>query len=103
MATNKAPNHLHRYKKVNLSRKPGHEFLVYKCTKPACPHYIRLELVEGKLCECNRCGDPMIITRETLIHSSGKPMAKPHCNNCVVRKKSDDIAALAQFLGKKGA
>lgn len=98
----KVANHLHRYKKVDIG-KEGNEFLVYKCMKPACSHYIRMDLVEGKLCECNKCGEPMIITKETLTHSSGKPMAKPHCNGCVKRKKSDDIAALADFLGKRGA
>jgi hypothetical protein len=94
-------NHLHRYKKVDIARKGDKEFLVYKCTKPICSHYIRMDLVEGKMCECNRCGEPMIITKETLTHSSGKPMSKPHCGNCVKRKKSDDIAALADFVAKK--
>ena len=92
-------NHLHKYKKVDIGS-DGKEFLVYKCMKPACSHYIRLELVEGKLCECNRCGEPMIITKATLTHSSGKPMARPHCGNCVKRKKPDDIAAIAAFLNK---
>lgn len=93
-------NHLHRYKKVNIA---GHRktFLVYKCTKPACTHYIRIDLVEGKLCECNRCGEAMIITKMTLTHSSGGPMARPHCGNCVKSKKAEQIAALADFLEKK--
>lgn len=100
--SNKAPNHIHKYKKVDIAT-GDKEFLVYKCMKPLCSHYIRMDLAEGKMCECNVCGDPMIITRETLVHSSGKPMAKPRCNNCVKRRKSDDIAALADFIGKKGA
>lgn len=97
-------NHLHRYKKVNLSRDKDNPFLVYQCTKPTCSHYIRMELSEGKMCECNICGEPMIITRATLTHSSGNPMAKPRCNNCVRRRKSDTVDAISEFLqGKKGA
>lgn len=61
----KIPNHLHRYKKVNLGR-DGKEYFVYKCTKPVCPHYVPIELSLGKLCECNRCGEPMIIDKVTL-------------------------------------
>jgi len=96
-------NHLHKYKKVDIARKGDKEFLVYKCMKPACSHYIRMDLVEGKECECNRCGELMFITKETLVHSGGKPMARPHCNNCVKRRKVPEIDAIAAFLGKKGA
>ena len=97
----KAANHLHRYKKVDIGRN-GNTFEVYKCMKPACTHYIRIDLAEGKLCECNRCGEPMIITRETLSKSSGRPMSKPHCGNCIKRKNTDTIDAIAAFLeGKK--
>ncbi len=92
----KVANHLHRYKKVNL-RKEG-EYIVYKCQKPACSHYVPVHLAEGKLCECNRCFEPMIITKLQLTGSSGKAMAKPHCSNCVERKKSKDVESIAAFL-----
>jgi hypothetical protein len=94
-------NHLHRYKKVNLARKTEEEYLVYKCTKPLCSHYAPMNLVEGKLCECNICGDSMIITREVLIHSGGKPMARPRCSGCIKRKKSETVDAIAAFLNQK--
>lgn len=92
-------NHLHRYKKVNLSR-DGQPYIVYKCTKPTCTHYVPIELAEGKLCECNKCGEPMLITKATLHGSSNRPLAKPHCSNCVTRKKEkeQDVAAIAEFL-----
>lgn|SRR5215471_5492417 len=96
--SSKVANHLHRYKKVNLSRKKDEPYLVYKCVKPACSHYVPINLAEGKLCECNRCAEPMIITKATLTHSNNKPMAKPHCPNCIKRKNADDVAALAEFL-----
>ena len=91
-------NHLHRYKKVNLSRDKSKPYLVYQCVKPACSHYVPMNLAEGKLCECNRCGEPMIITKAVLIHSSNKPMAKPHCSNCIKRKNEKDVAAIAAFI-----
>jgi hypothetical protein len=90
-------NHLHKYKKVNIGS-DGNEFLVYKCMKPACSHYIRIDLSEGKLCECNKCGEPMILSKEILTHSGGKPMAKPHCPNCVRRKNADTVEAIANFI-----
>lgn len=98
-------NHLHRYRKVNLSRTKGKEYLVYQCIKPACSHYIPLQLAIGKLCECNRCGSPMLITKVQLNSSGGGPMARPHCTDCIDRKgKLDDtaISAISDFLGEKG-
>jgi hypothetical protein len=92
----KPANHLHKYKKVNLSETG--EYLVYKCMKPACSHYVPIKLSEGKLCECNRCGEPMIITKSVLTHSNNKPMARPHCTGCIKRKNEKDVAALAEFI-----
>lgn len=93
----KAANHLHRYKKVNLA-KNGKEYWVYRCTKPACSHYIPIDLAEGRLCECNRCGEAMIIGRETMTKSSGRPMTLPHCGNCIKRKKDYDVDTIQEFL-----
>ena len=93
-----AANHLHRYKKVDLNRNGDNPYLVYKCTKPACSHYIPINLAEGKLCECNKCNEPMIITKKVLTHSSNKPMARPHCPNCIVRKNAKDVEAIAAFI-----
>lgn len=92
-------NHLHRYKKVNLGQN-GKDYFVYKCMKPACSHYAPMHLVEGKLCECNRCGEAMIITKFTLTASGRKPMARPHCGDCTKRKKADDVELIKEFLEK---
>jgi len=94
----KPANHLHRYKKVNLSENGNKPYLVYKCLKPACSHYVPIKLAEGKLCECNRCGELMIITKSVLTHSNNKPMARPHCSDCIKRKKDKDVAAIAEFI-----
>jgi len=83
-------NHLHRYKKVNLGN--GKDFFVFRCMRPACSHYIAVKLAEGKLCECNRCHEPMVMTKEAM------QLTRPHCANCVKRKVSKDVEAISQFL-----
>lgn len=100
----KLADHLHRYKKVNLGAN-GKTYEVYKCLIPTCPHYVPLHLAEGKLCECNRCKEPMLIGKVQLNGSSGKAMAKPHCNNCVKKKKDvlGDAEALAAFIRRPQA
>ena len=90
-------NHVHRYKKVDLGRN-GKVYLVYKCVKPVCSHYIPIHLAEGKMCECNRCGEPMVITKSILTSNSGAtPMARPHCPDCTKRKTSD-VGTINDFL-----
>ena len=84
-------NHLHKYKRVKL----GKTYTVYKCMKPACNHYIRVELVEGKLCECNRCGEMMLMTKKAM------QLAKPHCDDCTKSFKKLEINSLAKFLEEK--
>lgn len=93
----KAANHIHRYKKVNIGSKEK-PYEVYRCMKPACSHYIPLHLAENKICECNRCFKPMILTKEILRHTGGKPMARPHCSDCVKRKKPSAVEAIAAYL-----
>lgn len=92
----KVANHIHRYKKVNLSKEG--EYWVYKCQKPACSHYVPLRLALGRLCECNRCFEPMLIGKEQLSGSGGRPMAKPHCINCIEHRNTEDITKIASFL-----
>ena len=96
----KKATHIHKYKKINLSVTPGKVYLVYKCLHPICSHYLPIHLAEGKACECSRCGDVMIITRNTLHQSGGQPMLLPHCDNCIKRKKSPDVDAIGEFLTK---
>ncbi len=94
----KKPDHLHKYKKMNISRRPLDEYWVYRCMLPTCNHYVPIKLAEGKLCECNRCHELMVITKRTLVHSGGKPMLFPHCENCIERKKPADVHAIAAYL-----
>lgn len=102
MRMSKHSNHLHKYKKVDLARKKGKEkFLVYKCQVPTCSHYIPLSLAEGRVCECNRCGGVMLITKTTLQRSNGGAMSLPHCDDCIKRKNEETILDVASFLGQK--
>lgn len=95
----KMPDHIHKYKKINLGRN-GKEYLVYRCMKPDCSHYVPIAMAEGKLAECNRCEQPFIISKVQLTGSSMKPMTRPHCNDCIDRKKvkDEDVAAIAAFI-----
>lgn len=95
----KTPDHLHKYKKVNLGQN-GKEYLIYRCMKPGCSHYIPVAMSEGKLCECDRCHEPMIITKIVMQGSGGKPMARPHCPNCVKTKKdkNENVDAITAYL-----
>ena len=97
--SNRAPNHLHKYKRVNLTRDPTKkEYLVLKCMKPVCSHYVPLNLALGKLCECNRCGDAMVIDKVSIT------LALPHCTDCTKRKKVNEetVDLVAAFLKEHG-
>jgi formylmethanofuran dehydrogenase subunit E len=91
MAKKRVFNHLHKYKRINIGTN-GKEFLVFKCIQPTCTHYIRMDMAEGKLCECNRCGEPLVLDKFAMT------LARPHCHNCVKRKKSTDVEKISSFL-----
>lgn len=84
-------NHLHLYRRVKLSK----NYTVLKCQEPLCTHYISLKLAEGKMCRCNRCRQPMLLTRAAL------DLARPHCDLCTKSKKVD-LVALSQKLKELG-
>jgi|OpeIllAssembly_1097287.scaffolds.fasta_scaffold00281_7 hypothetical protein len=88
----KRADHIHRYKRVVL----GNNYKVYKCIKPGCTHYIAVHLVEGALCECNRCEEPMIMTKLAMT------LARPHCQDCTKStKKQQQIQSIEAFLENK--
>ena len=84
--------HLHLYKKINIGR-DGNIFIVFKCMKPDCTHYTEFTLAEGKICECNRCHNSMILTKISMT------LTKPHCASCV-KRKNPIINQLAELLDK---
>lgn len=96
----KVPNHIHLYKRIDLVPKwkqikdpEKHQpYLVFVCIKPACNHRMPVQLAFGKLCECNRCNNPMILDKESITH------AKPHCQDCIKRKHKPEVSALTELL-----
>jgi len=88
---------LHRYKKRDIGRN-GKEYVVYFCLKAGCSHYIPVNMAEGRECECFHCHSRMTIDKTVLSRSSGKPMTRPHCPNCIRRKKAKDVDKIAEFL-----
>lgn len=86
------PKHIHKYMRVRLGgfgRKlkiPKEErYTVYKCMKPGCKHYIRVELVLGQFNECWRCGKIMIMNQWSATFK------KPHCRDCT-RERAGEAA-----------
>lgn len=83
--------HIHRFQRVNLGKETydrktktykKEKYIVFRCIKPGCPHYIRQRLLLNRVAECNICGEPFIISKQAVL------MAKPHCANCTKRKPS---------------
>jgi hypothetical protein len=74
--------HLHKYRLKDLARKKDTPpYLVYVCVKQDCSHHIRIDLVDGKTAECNRCGDPFIMKLAKLKHGD-RIIVRPHCDDC---------------------
>ena len=89
--------HIHKYQKKDIGSNKKYE--VYKCMIPGCSHYISLKQAEGKLAICHSCNDAFVITRSTLTGSSGKPLAKPKCPDCINHKKP--LVDINKFLEDK--
>jgi len=77
-------SHLHKYERRTLG---NNGYKIYHCSLPGCSHYINVKLALGKLCVCNRCSEPMIMTRNAIT------LAKPHHDECI-RRKSDTVKKL---------
>lgn len=72
----------HKYKLRDLARKKDTPpYLVYVCTKQDCSHHIRIDLVDGKEAECNRCEEPFIMKLAKLKHGD-RIVVRPHCDDC---------------------
>lgn len=87
--TRKFPDHLHRYERIIIGNSG---YKVYKCTVPGCTHYVSMALAPGRICQCNRCGEPMVMTKYAM------KLAKPHCDNCIEKKDSDTLNKLGELF-----
>lgn len=88
----KLPSHIHKFKRVDLNRNKAKPYLVMACQQPGCTSYYGAHLIIGKLAECWICGDPFIINKVSSTH------AKPHCDNCIVKKVKPEIADLNKLV-----
>lgn len=72
-------NHIHKYKKELL----GHNWHVFRCVLPDCPHYVPVRLAIGRVCICWRCGAGFVLTGKHI------KLTKPHCDDCTKRIPND--------------
>lgn len=89
--------HLHRFERRDIGSKVGpnkKKFVVFACNKPECSYYIRADLVEGKLSECNICGKPMVMTKEAMTRVTTR------CTACVRRKAP--VGSIQDYLKDRG-
>lgn len=75
-------NHVHRYKRVDLSANKDKPYIVLKCSLPDCSHYVPEKMAEGRECICNFCENRFVLTKKNMMRS------KPHCG-CKTRKEVD--------------
>lgn len=87
--TKKFADHLHKYARKIIGNKG---YKVYKCTVPGCTHYVRMILASGRICQCNRCGEPMVMTKYAMT------LAKPHCDDCIKKKDSERVNKLGELF-----
>ena len=70
--------HLHKYRRVRQGK--DKKYIIFKCIEPQCSHFIRKDMIEGKLSSCNSCDSPFIIDKYAML------LAKPKCVSCRTRK-----------------
>lgn len=71
----KFQEHAHRYVRVRLGK---NDYTVFRCVRPGCAHYVRQELVIGKIAQCWRCDDEFVMNQKTAL------LKKPHCAKCTI-------------------
>lgn len=74
--------HIHKYRRVNISKKDKPPSYIMQCSLPHCNHHVemidreRCPKLIGKVAVCNRCNDPFELDRIALTK------AKPVCSLC---------------------
>lgn len=71
MSKSKTHEGAHQYRRVRLGKEK--DYIVYRCIKPGCPHYIPKEMLPGKTSVCWKCG------KEFIVQTSNLQQAKPTC------------------------
>lgn len=93
-------NHIHKYRRVNISKTEGKDVWVMKCFRDNCTHYTQMHskvscpLLRDVKAICNKCGNSFVLDRRAL------QMAKPTCFACVNHKSvaPNEIEKAAKFF-----
>ena len=86
-----ARKHIHKLKRKNIAIKPK-KYIVYACILPGCNYYAAPNLLEGKIVLCNRCDEPMVMTKLAMT------LAMPHCLDCTKSNKQVTLGVIEEFL-----
>lgn len=76
-------SHIHQYKRIKIGKKK--DYVVYRCMRSGCSHYIAAAFIEGKQSVCWSCDSPFTITHKLL-------RIKPLCEDCKEMRKKGQRA-----------
>jgi hypothetical protein len=85
-------NHVHKYELTTIGTKG---YLIYKCTVPACVHYLNHILAIGRLCLCwGDCGLAVVIDK----FMAQKEIKHPMCDSCreARAKRREELIAIGK-------
>ena len=94
--------HVHKYIKKNIGRSKLNPYDVYQCDLPDCKHYIRKELIFGKISLCWNCGNNFEIRPRGTRPFKRKFM----CESCwsdkygkIFKPESQDVEKMLKNMG----
>lgn len=90
----KRATHLGAHKYIRIKFKDTGT-VMYKCAHPGCPHFIRQELVVGRMTICWGCGNEFALTSNRLIK---KPTCG--CRKIIANKRESSISNIINEWAK---
>ena len=76
----------HKYERF----KQGNGAFIWKCILPDCGHFLRRDMIYGRMSICPRCGDEYIMDRRAM------ELNKPHCRECTKSRKEKEYVGLPE-------
>jgi hypothetical protein len=70
--------HTHQYRRQKIGK--AKNYIIYRCMRPGCAHYIAEDFIEGRRSICWRCDEEFTITHKLL-------RIKPVCEKCKLARK----------------
>lgn len=84
--------HRHKYRLRNLTRNSKKKpYYVYHCVLEDCTHFVREDLIDGKIAACYKCDEPFKI-KEAKIRKGNRRVAKLICDSCVNHRDKDIVS-----------